>query len=122
MKIFIAILSCVISGAIIVSISPLWNPFAPSGTITGIFIDGSHEGFGEFYGQYPHSSIRLCNDTCNREHFPFSEYRFGNQYSGIDNMIEGERYKIWYHQNSRPSDTTSGNMIKYWVIDDIKKL
>ena len=107
---------------LVATVSSFWNPFAPNGIIVGEYIEGYHEGFGDFCGQYPNSGIRLRNASYNVEHFfPRNWFYFGNQYKGIDNMIEGERYKIWYHQESRPSDTTSGNMIYYWVIDNIQK-
>jgi len=122
-KLIMAVLGCIIAGLIIVALSPMWNPFAPSGEITGIFIEGYHKGYGDFCGDYPSSRIRLSNSTYNEEHFyDGTWFYFGNQYTGIDNMIEGQEYKIWYHQSSRPSDTTSGDDIEYWVIDDIKKL
>jgi len=108
---------------IVTTASQFWNPFAPSGQVVGIFIEGYHEGFGEFCGQYPNSGIRFCNETYNKEHFYGGNwFYFGNQYKGIDKMIEGKPYCVWYHQESRPSDTTSGNNIYYWVIDDIKPL
>lgn len=115
-------ISLIIIILLVTIISAFWNPFAPNGIIVGEYIEGYHEGFGDFCGQYPNSGIRLRNASYNEEHFfPRNWFYFGNQYKGIDNMIEGERYKIWYHQESRQSDTTSGNMIHYWVIDNIQK-
>ena len=119
-KIILSMICIVIGLLILLTVFPYINPFAPRGEITGVFIEGYHEGYGDLCGQYPESGIRLSNASYNEEHFfPRSWFYFGNQYTGIDKMIKGQQYKIWYHQESRPSDATSGDNIEYWVIDDI---
>lgn len=106
---------------IIILFVPVLNPFVQSGEITGEFIEGYHEGYGDFCGDYPNSGIRLCNASYNKDHFYRGNwFYFGNQYSGIDKMIVGQEYTIWYHQESRPANTTDSEAIKYFVIDNVK--
>ena len=101
------------------------NPFTPRGEITGIFVEGSHKGYGDFCGDYPHTIVRFHNVTYIKEHFYGGHegrewFMFDNQWTDLDNMIVGQKYRIWYHQEYRPSDTTSGDSIRCWMIDDIK--
>ena len=35
-------------------------------------------------------------------------------------MIEGQEYKISYHQESRQSDVSASTSIDYWVIDNVE--
>ena len=91
------------------------------GEITGTFIEGYHEGYGDFCGDYPNSGIRLRNESYNQDHFYHGDwFYFGNQYKGIDKMIEGQEYKISYHQESRQSDVSASTSIDYWVIDNVE--
>lgn len=101
---------------------PFLNPFTIRGEITGEFVKATHRGYGDFCGDYPQTTIWLENSTHNQEHFwgERSWFYFGNQYSYVDEMTIGQKYKIWYHQESRPSNTTSGDVFEYFVIDDIK--
>jgi len=124
-KLMMAVFAVIILIISIVSISnvcTLFNPFAPRGEIIGYFVEGNHDGFGEFCGQYPYSNIKLRNAIYDDEHFMGTGgwFHFGNQYEYIDEMVVGEVYTIHYHQEGRPSDTTSGECVHYWVIDDIK--
>jgi len=117
---FILIISIVVGIFVFI---PSLNPFIPQGQVVGIFIEGYHEGFGDFCGDYPNSGIRFTDTYYNEEHFPFSNdgwFYFGNQYSGIDKMIVGQEYTIWYHQESRPANTTDSEAINYWVVYDVK--
>ena len=134
MKIYISDFGLKLAGSIagisiviivfIIFFVPFLSPFTPRGEITGEFMEGYHEGFGDFCGDYPNSGIRLRNATYNKEHFwgERNWFYFGNQYKGIDEMIKNQKYRIWYHQESRLSDTTSGASIEYFVIDGIKPL
>lgn len=97
-----------------------WNPFAPSGHVVGEFINADHRGFGDFCGQYPFTKIILNNYSVVGEIDDWDNvFYFGNQYSKVDDLRTGQHITIYYHQESRPSDTTSGDMIYYWVIDNI---
>ena len=111
---------CLLFIVIVTSVSPFWNPFAPSGIITGNFVSAEHRGFGDFCGQYPYTRIKLSNYSVEGDYDTIgSIFYFGNQYKDVDKIITGQFIRISYHQESRPSDTTSGNTIYYWVIDNI---
>jgi hypothetical protein len=103
-----------------------YNPLTLKGEAYGIFVEGKHKGYGDFCGQYPITRIRFRNATYNKKHFhgekTYVDMYFGNQWTDVDKMKEGVRYKIWYHEESRPSDTTGGDNIHYWVIDGYEKL
>ena len=92
----------------------------PRGSVTGEFVSAEHRGFGDFCGQYPFTSIVLKDYSVDGDIDDWdNRFRFGNQYSNVDNLKPGQRIKINYHQESRGSDTTSGDTIYYWVIDNI---
>ncbi len=103
-----------------------YNPLTERGEAFGIFINGSHRGYGDYCGQYPVTWIRLTNASYNKKHWygesTYCDFHFGNQWTDVDKMKYGIEYKIWYHKESRPSDTTSGNNIEYWVIDGFEKI
>ena len=109
-------------------VSSQYNPLTPKGEAIGEFVNGSHRGYGEYCGQYPLTWIKLKNATVDDKHFYVDENRvycdlyFGCQWTDVDKMVKGEIYKIWYHEESRPSDTSSGYNSYYWVIDGYKTL
>jgi len=102
---------------------PFLNPFKPSGYVIGNFRSGDHRGFGDFCGQYPFTCVVVDNYSVTGDIDDWDNtFYFGNQYTKVDCFKQGEIIKITYHQESRPSDTTSGDTIYYWVIDNIEKL
>jgi len=122
-QLIILITGIIIFLLILMSVLQVWNPFAPSGHITGIFVKAEHRGFGDFCGQYPFTRIVLNNYSVTGDIDDWDNvFYFGNQHSDVDNFKVGQKIKVNYHQESRPSDTTSGNTIYYWVIDNIEKI
>ncbi len=105
-----------------------YNPLTPKGEIIGEFVNGSHRGYGEYCGQYPVTWIKLKNYTADGKDFyvneekVFCDFYFGCNWHDVDKLVKGERYRIWYHEESRPSDTTSGNVGYFWVIDGYETL
>jgi len=100
------------------------------GSVTGEFCKGSHRGFGEFCGQYPFTSIRLRNYSIDGEIWDYdineksniASFSFGNQFEDVDVCQVGVVYKFSYHKDSRPSDTTSGDDIEFYVLDSIEQV
>ena len=125
MKIAILIIIS-ISIALFLSVPSAYNPLTPKGEAIGIFINGSHRGYGDFCGQYPMTWIRFRNATYDKSHWwgekTYCDFHFGNEYEDIDNMIIGKKYKIWYHEEGRPSDVTPVHTINYWVVDGYERI
>jgi hypothetical protein len=91
------------------------------GEIIGEFVSGETEGYGEFCGQYPFTSLKLKNYTVNGEIEPWgNRFHFGNKISYLDDLEPGFVYVFYYHETSRMSDASPGESISYYVLDDYK--
>jgi hypothetical protein len=93
------------------------------GEIIGEFVNGETEGFGDFCGQYPFTTLKLRNYTVDGEISAWSDrFHFGNQINFLDELIPGVCYVFYYHETSRPADTSPGEMINYYVLDGYKEV
>lgn len=120
MKLGILIIIAVAVG-IFLMIPSYWNPLTPKGEVIGIFMEGGHHGYGDSCGEYPGSWIRFRNATWNPKQFFGKDgvvhTYYGNQWKDVDKMKEGIRYRVWYHEGSRPSDVSASYNVYFWIVD-----
>jgi len=96
--------------------------FCERGEIIGEFRNGTTEGFGDFCGEYPHTSLLIHNSTVNGNIVKYGgKFHFGNEIDYLDVLEVGEYYTFYYHQEWRGADTTSGDRIYYYVLDGYKQ-
>ena len=99
------------------------------GSVIGVFVEGSHRGYGDECGQYPITRVRLSRwSVSGYEIYGYDvnggtcSFIFGNDYSDVEQLRTGCIYKISYHMEYRSSDTTPITRHGYAVIDEIMLL
>lgn len=93
------------------------------GSVTGIFVSGYTEDYGDFCGQYPYTRISLRNwtsDGANPFESYYNEFHFFGYHPEVDDLSIGQTYKFSYHKESRSADSDASETIYYYVIDNIE--
>jgi len=95
--------------------------FYERGEIVGVFEKGLTEGFGDFCGEYPHTSLWIHNSTVNGNIVKYGgKFHFGNEIDYLDDLEVGESYTFYYHQEWRSANANAGERIYYYVLDGYK--
>lgn len=87
-----------------------------SGELSGVFVKSFSEDYGDFCGDYPHTTVYLENRSV-----VVFWYTYDSVLNDSDLLEPGERYIFGYHWDTLPSCTSSvNNDIDVKVLDYIK--
>lgn len=100
--------------------------FFNTGEVTGVFVKGETQDYGELCGQYPETYLVITNFTINADRIKPSyngnSFYFDNYYPDIDKLVSGHIYRIEYSKGGRSADSDASQCITEYYIDNISEV
>jgi len=98
----------------------VFYPFIPipSGSVKGNLVSYEVHPMGWMCGDYAWTKVILKNVSCNGDKWFCSgnTFYFDDEYRDVEDLTIGNYYEFVYKKGSRPSDTTSGDMVEQYYL------
>ena len=107
-----------------ITIFVIYNHYFNCGEVTGVFIEGGTQDYGELCGQYPETYLILHNYSIDRIQCfnQGSRFFFNNFYPDVDKLVSGHIYRFEYSKGGRSADSDASRWITEYYIESISEI